>query len=556
MIKKFFKLIFSDRALAPWMMAIAAAPMILVAIFSYRIAVDIIEHTVYTKLLTSIQKNVEIIDSYISERSLNLVQITELPELKTILDRALKHGQDRIINKKDMKLLHKYFQSLSPRLGVNNMYIISASGKVIYEQKTTDMLGEILSPNIISHQEIYQAFDGARVLRYPYLSKYYRSDNKQKSRLYLSNPIYEKGHVRAVFVLNLEPKKIEQVVYKQLSYGQSAETILASSFLGKPVVVAYSKNEQDISLFKTPSPQIMDFLSRAIRGTSDAPVEFMENGTRKIAVYRYVPYLNMGMLLQFDSSEVFRESENLKLSMIILIALSLFIVGVIVYWVSRNLWQANQRGKKLLESILPKLVIDELNDKKYFAARNVDDVSIIFADIVNFTGLASSEPPETVVKILNEIFLGFDKIVDKYKLEKIKTVGDAYMAAAGLMNKQEDHANRAVDCALEMIVLIKHFNLDHNMNLALRIGVDSGTVTAGIVGEKKFIYDVWGHTVNKASRMQTTGLPNTVQITKDTYDALKNKSAYKIVSERREQVKGLGEVDSFLIDKADIRFEL
>ena len=159
----------------------------------------------------------------------------------------------------------------------------------------------------------------------------------------------------------------------------------------------------------------------------------------------------------------------------------------------------------------------------YFSEMIADsfkEATVLFADIVEFTMLAEAVSPEVLVGILNEIFTSFDSIADQHGLEKIKTSGDAYMAAAGLPIPMKDHAFRAAHMALDMMEAIEHFNEHSPYKLKMRIGIDTGSVVAGVIGTKKFIYDLWGDTVNTASRMESHGMPGRIQITNSTKQLL------------------------------------
>ncbi|MBN3797636.1 adenylate/guanylate cyclase domain-containing protein [Burkholderia sp. Ac-20392] len=179
------------------------------------------------------------------------------------------------------------------------------------------------------------------------------------------------------------------------------------------------------------------------------------------------------------------------------------------------------------------------------------DVSVLFADIVDFTGFSAGMRPEQLVEMLNEIFTGFDTIADHCGLEKIKTIGDAYMAAAGLPVPAADHATRAAHMALDMIDALAGFNAARHCNLKLRIGINSGEVVAGVIGKRKFIYDLWGAAVNLASRMESQGVAGRVQVTEATRALLGD----AFVFEERGLIaaKGMGEFRTwFLVGRTGV----
>ncbi|GAB3627998.1 Chemotaxis protein CheY [Pandoraea terrae] len=173
------------------------------------------------------------------------------------------------------------------------------------------------------------------------------------------------------------------------------------------------------------------------------------------------------------------------------------------------------------------------------------EVSVLFADLVDFTGFSAGMGPEQIVEILNEIFTDFDIIADNRGLEKIKTIGDAYMAAAGLPVPVADHAVRAAHMALDMIDAMARFNELRRCNLQLRIGINSGEVVAGVIGKRKFIYDLWGMAVNLASRMESQGVAGRVQVT----EATRGRLGDPFVFEERGTIaaKGMGELHTWFL---------
>jgi len=174
------------------------------------------------------------------------------------------------------------------------------------------------------------------------------------------------------------------------------------------------------------------------------------------------------------------------------------------------------------------------------------EATVLFADIVEFTKLAEVVSPEVLVGMLNDIFTRFDSIADRHGLEKIKTSGDAYMAAAGLPIPVKDHAFRAAHMALDMIEAVEHFNEYSPHKLKVRIGIDTGSVVAGVIGKKKFLYDLWGDTVNTASRMESHGIPGRIQITNVTQQFLSG--SFTLEARGVIDVKGKGEMHTWFLN--------
>ncbi len=204
-----------------------------------------------------------------------------------------------------------------------------------------------------------------------------------------------------------------------------------------------------------------------------------------------------------------------------------------------------ERSDLLLMNILPRSIAERLKAASQTIADHFDAASILFADIVDFTPVAQRLTPAEIVGILDQLFSRFDTLVERHGLEKIKTIGDCYMAAAGVPDATPDHARRAALLALDMRDAVATSPFGDGLGLELRIGINSGPVTAGVIGSKRFLYDLWGDAVNTASRMESQGTPGEIQITGVTHELLKDES----VCEPRGtiQVKGKGLMETWYL---------
>ncbi len=207
-----------------------------------------------------------------------------------------------------------------------------------------------------------------------------------------------------------------------------------------------------------------------------------------------------------------------------------------------------KKSEDLLQSLFPYEISQQLKKNHNPIACGYDSVSVLFADIVDFTQVCSEFSPTQTVELLNNIFSKFDYLTTEYGLEKIKTIGDEYMVVGGIPNQNLDHAEAIADLALSMQTEIAKFKNHLNEPLSLRIGINSGAVVAGVIGSNKFVYDIWGDTVNIASRMESQGEPRKIQVSKSTY--LKLKDRYIIEKRGEVAIKGMGEMNTYwLVDK-------
>jgi len=204
-----------------------------------------------------------------------------------------------------------------------------------------------------------------------------------------------------------------------------------------------------------------------------------------------------------------------------------------------------EKSEHLLLNILPESIAKQLKDGHTNIADGFAEVTILFADIVGFTQLTTQISPTELLNLLNEIFTAFDQLTEKNGLEKIKTIGDAYMVVGGIPLPRSDHAQAIAEMALDMQQELAKFNAKYNSELNIRIGINTGPVVAGVIGMKKFIYDLWGDAVNTASRMESHGVAGCIQVTQSTYDCLEAQFIFK---ERGViQVKGKGEMTTYFL---------
>jgi class 3 adenylate cyclase len=331
-------------------------------------------------------------------------------------------------------------------------------------------------------------------------------------------------------------------------------------------------------------------------------------GTGEIVGYRGVPTLaswgpldisgvKWALVAKIDSAEAFAPIVQLRQDLLIVGGLALLIVAATAMWLSRALLgplreltagvkrfaagdygtivpvrtkdeigqlcsafngmvgelrqqnvviqNKNRENEQLLLNVLPAPIANRLRGGEVRIADGFAEVTVAFADIVGFTLLSSDMPPQDVVNLLNGLFTRFDVAAQDLGIEKIKTVGDAYMAVCGLPEPAADHAERMVRMAIRMVHITREHAMENSVSMRLRVGVNSGPVVAGIIGKSKYIYDLWGDTVNLASRMESGGIPDTVQVTRPVYEKLKDHFVFE--PRGTIDVKGKGKVEAWLL---------
>ena len=204
-----------------------------------------------------------------------------------------------------------------------------------------------------------------------------------------------------------------------------------------------------------------------------------------------------------------------------------------------------RENERLLLNILPAPIAERLKAGDERIADRLESVTVLFADIVGFTPIAAAMPADEVVDLLNGLFTRFDLAAQDLGVEKIKTIGDAYMAVCGLSEPHADHTDRTVRMALRMTEIAKGYGGERGVPVRLRVGINTGPVVAGVIGRSKFIYDLWGDAVNLASRMESYGVPDAVQVTRSVFETLEGR--YPFEPRGPIEVKGKGSVETWLL---------
>jgi adenylate cyclase len=211
--------------------------------------------------------------------------------------------------------------------------------------------------------------------------------------------------------------------------------------------------------------------------------------------------------------------------------------------------EEHDKSERLLLNILPARIAERLKQNEQTIAESFEEVSVLFADIVGFTALSRNTSPHQLVDILNTIFTRFDQLAVHHQLEKIKTIGDAYLVVGGLSVENPNHIDSIINMGLDMNQAISEVNELWHHNLSIRIGIDCGAVVAGVIGENKFIYDLWGDTVNTASRMESSGIKGYLQVTESIYQY--RSTSFNFEHRGNIEVKGIGAINTYLLNSVD-----
>jgi class 3 adenylate cyclase len=255
-----------------------------------------------------------------------------------------------------------------------------------------------------------------------------------------------------------------------------------------------------------------------------------------------------GMFFYFSDHDGYINAPQITLNLLGLSNIfgTLLVLGIPMGMYSKFLVEEREISEKLLHNIMPKQIAELLKNSTEPVALENPDISVMMADIVNFTSFSDQVSAEKVVSLLNNMFSRFDDVVSEHNVEKIKTIGDAYMVVAGLPEPRTDHAQVLVKMSAKLIEIANEYN-DHEGNpIQLRIGIHSGPAVSGVIGKSKFAFDVWGDTINTAARLESNGEPGRIHLSQKTFDQLQS----DLVSGAESQsvdIKGKGIMKTFLI---------
>jgi guanylate cyclase len=263
----------------------------------------------------------------------------------------------------------------------------------------------------------------------------------------------------------------------------------------------------------------------------------------------FIAFLSILVLVGFLDGVVQRVNAippNVQLVLFVFnLAGVLGIAFILLMIFTTQLHLARERADALLLNILPEKIAGILKDRVQVIAEEFPQASVLFADLVNFTPLSEQFPPEEVVILLNDLFSRFDALAEIYGVEKIRTIGDNYMAASGVPTPRADHAHALADMALDMIVVLHEFARQSKYPIQFRIGMNAGPLVAGVIGKKKFHYDVWGDAVNIASRMESQGTPGKIQVAEGMHQLLEKDFLFE--PRGTIAIKGKGEMPTWYL---------
>jgi class 3 adenylate cyclase len=541
-IKRFTReRLFSKSSLLAWLLIIAFIPLLIAAFFTYQSAKRTLLDQIEERLSHVVQEKVYQLEGYIEERKYDVSELGFSPELIQLVNDYRKTPDPMSLQSTAQEKLG-YYLNISFQ-GYTDVYLISPQGEIWFSVNTKEFIGKNIQHIPAYYKQLNKIVDEANTLMAVQISDIEVGENKLQPHFYLATPVYEHGRIIAILVLSLPSYQIQEVLTTTANLGQSGETLMGQP-TGKQGIIS-SQTEVDAGAMNYLSKTEMGkIIKEAGRGTSGFGEMIDQNNTKVLAAWRYIPSLGWGILVKINLSEVISPIIKLRRQLLLLIALTLGLVILISRLVAKNIQQAEERTEQLLLNILPVTIAERLKQGERTIADNFE-ATVLFADIVGFTEFSNKIPPENLVEFLNNIFSRFDMILEKYQAEKIKTIGDAYMLVSGLPDINLKHAKIVAEVALEMKQKLVEYNNENNSDYRIRIGIASGAVSAGIVGFKKFSYDVWGKTVNIASRMESQGLADQIQVAESTYQILKN----DFVFEKRGEImiKGMGAMITYFL---------
>lgn len=523
----------ASTIIIPLMILVSLIPMILICYIAYSISDDVLTTEIHRNIGSFEKRQIETIDLFIQERKLDAYQLANLPDIQSLFN--------NITQDTNKTLVLDYLERFMKRSGFSGLVLINNRGKIILSTSKPLEAGK----NISQIRKYNKAYNNVMLLMLPYVSYSSSPGQANQGSINIATPVYTNGEVVGVMLLVMNKNAISHVMKQNFIDPNSSSYIGYLSNTGVNLFVSTNP----LGFLKYPpsiKKHILDNLRKASLGVESMSLVGMRDGYGLLSSYRYLPELSMGLLATYHTKKLYSQSFSLKKQILTLAMISIIIVICITLFIAYFLRRATRLTEKALLNVLPYDVIVEINQNGYYTPRVLNNVSIIFIDIVNYSNYALKENPIQLTKLLNDIYADFDKLSTQFGIEKIKTMGDAYMGAS-MNNESLGSADSAILFALECIKAIKIYNVLNNTDVSIRIGINTGNVMSGVISGKKISYDIWGNEVNIAARLEKASPVDNILISNSTYKQIQRTEQYEIIDNDLVDCKGIGMVKTHII---------
>ncbi len=519
---------------------------------------------------------------FVEEQQDNIIRIAEIPPIREAAEMVLSREPGTPGYRAAYNTLEQLVDSaaaISPNL--SEIFFL------------TDVGGRIFFSTEKEHEGEYRVTDYYLIQgrRGPVIQNVYPSPVTFAPTMTVASPLLSnRGKRLGVIAAHVSLDILDRNVKDRTGLGESGESYLVDKYNVFVSAASYGTEEfpRGVHSFG---------IDAAIQGERGAEIYRNYAGASVIGIYHWIPERELALLTEVPESEALAPARRLGLTLAVvgLMAVGLLTIGVYLiaqritrpilaitdtaikisggdleqeapvltedetgvlarnfnYMTSRlrttlqDLEAEQLRSESLLLNVLPAPIADRLKRGEETIVDSFEEVSVLFADIVGFTDFASQVSPTYLIEMLNEIFSAFDEMSERHQLEKIKTIGDSYMVGGGLPTPRPDHAEAIADIALDMQEYVSQMDSRNDHKLAIRIGINSGPLVAGVVGTKKFLYDMWGDTVNTAARMESQGVEGCIQVTEETYGRLRKK--YLFEDRGIVDIKGKGNMHVYIL---------
>lgn len=539
-----------------------------------------IEKLVFERLEVTATLKEEALNLWVDNQRNAVASLARVPEIRDLARELLSPEEN--LNHTEHGILHEYLDSvLATKPEFLELFILSDIGGQILISTDRDREGQYRVKDRYFTEGRQRTF----------VQNVYPSSATGKPAMTIATPLTDsQGQKVGVLAAQLNLEKMDSIIFERTGLGESGESYLVDRFNLFVSADRFGREEYPKGIHS--------------RGIEAALHEEDGRGLYRnyanipaIGVYRWMEERELALLVEVQQWEAFAPARRLAWAIVISGSILALFLAAIVYVLAkqiarpilaiadvavkvsqgdlsleapvltkdevgklahsfnqmtarmqRKILQLQDERKKsedLLLNILPQRVAEQLKAGQETIAESFAEATVLFADLVGFTPLASRIPPVELVSVLNEIFSAFDSLVEQYGLEKIKTIGDAYMVVGGIPVPQDNHIEAIADLALAMQREIRLIGLESKRSFTLRVGIHTGPVVGGVIGLKRFSYDLWGDTVNIASRMESQGVPGCIQVTEETYHRLHDKFLF---AERGAiDVKGKGKMQVYLL---------
>ncbi len=494
------------------MVLLAIFPIFVICYLSYQISDDILSQEIKQALTLFAQKKVQAIDNFIHERTLDTYQISRLPSVKLLLSDKSLFEKHKVKN---------FFKNFLRESNFDNMYLINENKKVVYASKRGIKEGTNIT-ELQGNKAIFsQLFNFSTTLLSPAVSfgEHYQPG---LNTIFFTSPVFDKDLFEGVLILTLNHNALNKELHQNISLSESNKYIGAD--IGKKTNIIFSSDKNALSKKNMLNP-LYQHLREAANGENGFALMKNPEGRQSLLVYRYVPEINMGLVMEYDAKTIYKKSVWLKKRIIFLFAVSILLILILTSWLLSRMKRVEHRNLALQNQILPYRILSKLKQNKHYQPEKIKNTPLVIISIDNLLKLSSLKPVENITYYLKRLNKEFNLLFSLYEVDNIAQRDGCYYL---LLDKQDGKVNHAVNFSLALLDVVNHFNIDNDTHFDIKISITTGNLMMALLDNKKMQFHIWGEGFKRAQAILAHCPQKAIITSEATLHQLDNQENYQI----------------------------